>query len=206
MLIANPKVLKPGESYTFHDYFKMRFSVKSILADLGCEFIKQDLNLPMSPWDISNLQKRIAKYWPFVLLDSEDARKQILIGPLLLELVGELQTPMEIKFSIEINQYLKGALDYYLNADKKNVIVIEAKNADMSKGFTQMAIELIGLQHWLSTSEQEFSHPIYGAVTTGESWQFGKYENKTIYQDTNNYSVPNQLSDVAAILKDLLTQ
>ena len=39
---------------------------------------------------------------------------------------------------------LKGSLDYYLYSVGK-LLVIEAKNADLAKGFTQLAVELIAL-------------------------------------------------------------
>ncbi|KYC40212.1 hypothetical protein WA1_27125 [Scytonema hofmannii PCC 7110] len=42
----------------------------------------------------------------------------------------------------------------------------------MTKGFTQLAVELIALDRWI---ESEISI-LYGAVSTGEIWRFGFYD------------------------------
>jgi hypothetical protein len=206
MLVTNPLILKSDASYTFHDYFKMKFAAKDILADLGCQLIRGTMDLPRSPWDVKPLQEDMVRYIPMISLDSEDARKQALISPLLLKLVLLLNIPMEIQYPIAVNQWLKGSLDYFLSNNEHNMIVIEAKNADMSRGFVQMAVELIALQLWLSR-DREFDRPLFGAVTTGDAWQFGQYHpgDRTILQDVNLYTVPHQLTDVAAILKGILS-
>lgn len=49
------------------------------------------------------------------------------------------------------------------------LLVIEAKNADLAKGFTQLAVELIALDKW-TDNEQPI---LQGAVSTGDIWQFG---------------------------------
>jgi hypothetical protein len=43
-----------------------------------------------------------------------------------------------------VNEFLRGNLDYYLQG-AHNIVVIEAKQADLTKGFTQLAVELIAL-------------------------------------------------------------
>jgi len=58
-------------------------------------------------------------------------------------------------------------LDYLLRS-QKNLLVIEAKNDDLTRGFTQLAVELIAL------AEVEENNILYGAVTIGDVWRFGK--------------------------------
>lgn len=203
MLVEHPRILKPEESYTFHDYFKLNFDAGDILSDLGCQLIKAKLDLPHAPWDVEPLKAQMREYLDFVTVDSEDARKQTLISPLLLKLVGVLKAHLKIEYTIRVNQYLKGTLDYYLN-NGRNLLVVEAKNADLSRGFVQMAVELIALNLWLRDSRQ----PLVGAVTTGEIWQFGRYDptTATITQDTQLYLLLDHLTELAAILKGVLTQ
>lgn len=53
--------------------------------------------------------------------------------------------------------------------------MIEAKNEDLQRGFTQLAVELIALEQW-TPSQQPVLH---GAVSTGVIWQFGTLERQT---------------------------
>ncbi|MDB9535014.1 hypothetical protein PN451_03980 [Dolichospermum planctonicum CS-1226] len=41
-----------------------------------------------------------------------------------------------------MNNWLKGNLDYLLRS-RESLLVIEAKNNDLARGFTQLAVELI---------------------------------------------------------------
>jgi hypothetical protein len=89
------------------------------------------------------------------------------------------------------------ALDYYLYADHK-LLVVEAKNADLARGFTQLAVELIALNEW-SDSDTPI---LQGAVSTGDVWQFGllNRQDKQITQDLNLYRVPADLEELLRIL------
>jgi hypothetical protein len=87
--------------------------------------------------------------------------------------------------------------DYYLQS-QHNVLVVEAKQADITRGFTQLAAELIALDSWVESDE-----PIlYGAVTTGDIWQFGSFhrEKRVVTQDLMLYRVPTDLEVLMQIL------
>ena len=85
-----------------------------------------------------------------------------------------------------------------------SLLVIEAKNADLTKGFTQLAVELIALDRWV-----EHDAPfLFGAVSIGDIWQFGILDRKarTVTQDLNLYRVPADLEPLLRILVGILTQ
>jgi hypothetical protein len=100
-----------------------------------------------------------------------------------------------------VSEQLKGTLDYYLHT-QTNLLIIEAKNADLARGFTQLAVELIALEQWTDGQQPR----LYGAVSTGDIWQFGVLhrELQTIEQDLNLYRVPADLEDLFRILVALL--
>jgi hypothetical protein len=50
------------------------------------------------------------------------------------------------------------------------MLVIEANQSDLTRGFTQLAAELAALE-LRSTTQGEI---LYGAVTTGDLWRFGQ--------------------------------
>jgi len=58
---------------------------------------------------------------------------------------------------------------------------VKAKNVDLVRGFTLLAVKLIALDEW-SSSEQP---TLQGAVSTGDIWQFGllNREQRQITQD-----------------------
>jgi len=88
-------------------------------------------------------------------------------------------------------------LDYYLAA-KYGVAIIEAKQSDLSRGFSQLAVELIALDQWTDSPQPE----LLGAVTTGNIWQFGilQRSQKHIQQILNLYRVTEDIESVIRIL------
>jgi hypothetical protein len=94
---------------------------------------------------------------------------------------------------------LKGNLDYFLKHNP-GLLVVEAKNDDLTREFTQLAVELIAI------SEVEEGDIFYGCVTIGDAWRFGRLEktNKLILQDITLYRIPDDLEDVMRILVGIL--
>jgi hypothetical protein len=201
-----PPILKPDETYTFRRYFELRFAPADILQELGVSLTRGTIDCPVSNNQISrlfNLKERLEEAIQRVSLTSEAARREVLIAPILLEVAHITESKINIEYPIEINQFLRGDLDYYLQSQHQ-VLVVEAKHADLTRGFTQLAVELIALDQWIEGDE-----PIlYGAVTTGEIWQFGSFqrENKLITQDLILYRVPTDLEILMQILVGILTQ
>ncbi|WP_292774497.1 hypothetical protein [Nostoc sp. NMS9] len=151
---------------------------------------------------IAELHRVIERNLRRVKLLSEDARKQAIIAPILLEVCEIAQTQLNIEYPINISDQLKDSLDYYIDKGK-GLLVIEAKQADLSRGFTQLAVELIALAQWIN-SELPL---IYGAVTTGEDWRFAIYnrQEKQITEDLKLYRVPEELTELTHILVGILS-
>jgi hypothetical protein len=202
-LIETPRILNSKASYTFADYFSLNYDAADILADLGCRFIKSPLEFEPLPLDTSFLEAEIQDHLALVMLDSEDARKQALISPLILYIVRYTRAMLKIEYSVNPSPYLRGKIDYFIR-NGHHLIIVEAKNADISRGFVQMAVQLLALHFWLPEAPAQ----LIGAVTTGDSWLFGKFSasDRTIVQDTQIYAVPSQLNQLAAILHGLLRQ
>jgi hypothetical protein len=202
-----PPILKPDESYTFRRYFELRFAPADILRELGASLTRAAINLPVAsvgeltrlPDLLMRLEEAIAR----VSLTSEAARREVLIAPILLEVAHITEATINIEYLIEVDQYLKGDLDYYLQS-QHNILVVEAKQADLTRGFTQLAVELIALDRWAESDDPIF----YGAVTTGDIWQFGSFHRQArqITQDLMLYRVPTDLEVLMQILVRILTQ
>jgi hypothetical protein len=105
-----------------------------------------------------------------------------------------------VEYSIVVSEHLRGTVDYYIA--NHNLLVIEAKQADLVRGFTQLSVELIALDQWTKST----SPILYGAVSTGEDWRFAAFNRatKVIIQDPQRFLVPENLEELVEILVGIL--
>lgn len=82
-------IIQPNQSYTFSDYFKLNYD-KDILAYFSFSFQMQSLALPKSGKQLERLEdlkQRLQESLPYVSLNSEVARRDFLIAPVLMEVM-----------------------------------------------------------------------------------------------------------------------
>ena len=200
--MAKIKILQDNRSYTFRSYFELPYEADDILSEFDYTLIKSHLSLPQTPNPLNKLpelKQRIEDILPFISLSNETARRETLVSPILLEVIRYCHCQMRIEYPLNINNRLKGNLDYLLIL-KNNFLVIEAKNDDLTRGFTQLAVELIAL------SQIQEKSILYGAVTIGNIWQFGKLDSseKQINQDINLFKIPGDLDSLFAVIMGIL--
>jgi hypothetical protein len=198
-------IIQPDQSYSFADYFKLNFASQDILAYFGVTLQRQSLQFPRydHPLDrLIDLKARIEESLPRLSLTSEIARREFLIAPVLTDLLHYTQATLNIEYPVAVSNQLKGSLDYLLQNDQ-TFLVVEAKNEDLERGFVQLAIEMIAIDQWIE-SDQPI---IYGAISTGNIWQFGQFDRQTLVvtQDLNLFRVPADLDDLLRILVKILS-
>jgi hypothetical protein len=197
-------IIQPEQSYTFSDYFKLNFAPQDILAYFGVSLQRQSLKLPQYSGKLdrfTELKSRIEESLPRLSLTSEMARREFLIAPVLTDILHYTQATLNVEYPVNVSNQLKGYLDYLLQ-NQQTFLVVEAKNEDLERGFVQLAIELIALDQWIESDQ-----PIlYGAISTGNIWQFGRFDRQTraITQDLDLYRVPADLHDLLRILVNIL--
>lgn len=112
---------------------------------------------------------------------SESSRCENIIYPILREVYKDFIDKYTLwsHKSITYDAKLNGTPDYLFSTKSELgktvlgfpiVIVVEAKKNDFSEGWGQCLAELIAVQK-LNKAEEI---PVYGIVTDGELWQFGK--------------------------------
>jgi len=189
------RVLDPVESYTFSRYFELPFPIQEIVADLGYRYQRKQLILPTDSGiqtRLASLSQVITRNLKWVRPVAEITRRETLVFPILAEVCDYLEVSLEGEYTLSFNQWLRGNLDYYIQGhDHHKLLVIEAKQADLSKGFTQLTSELIAIAY----RQPEVQTPFYGAVTTGEIWKFGQLdpENQMVTEDLTLYTIPEKL-------------
>jgi hypothetical protein len=202
--MARPPILQQDQSYTFRQYFELPFEPDDILAELGYTLDRLELDLAQFSGPLDRLeesQRRIRENLRYASLTSEQARRELLVAPIITDLCHYTHSQLRIEYPLVVNDWLKGNLDYFVRA-KNTLLVVEAKNDDLARGFTQLAAELIAVDQW-SDQEQLI---LYGAVTTGDIWRFGQLRRaeKCIVQDINLYRVPTDFESLIRILVAIL--
>ncbi|MEQ8970469.1 MAG: hypothetical protein RIE73_08745 [Coleofasciculus sp. C1-SOL-03] len=200
--MSKTRILQEGQSYTFRSYFEMPYEAEEILAEFDYTLVRSRLVLPASdrPFQgLPELKQRLEDALLIVSLSSEAARREALVFPVLLEVARFCQCQIRIEYPLSVNNWLKGNLDYLLRREN-SFLVVEAKNDDLSRGFTQLAVELIAL------AQAEEKEVLYGAVTIGNVWNFGKLDANQlkISQDITLYRVPDDIEQLIHILMEIV--
>lgn len=196
--MSRAAILDPAESYTFSKYAELSFDTADILAEFGVTLSNTSLQLPQQlPIDPEPLRTELQENLALVDPSSEIARREALIFPILKTVCKFIQAPLKIEYSVRVSPWLRGSFDYFIPTPQ-SLLVIEAKNADLAKGFTQLAVELIALDQWTDST----TPVLYGTVTTGDTWKFGLFhrQTKTVEKDINTYAVPSDLNWVLSVL------
>ena len=201
--MTKPKILQEGVSYTFRSYFELPNDTDEVLAEFGYKFERQRLQLPKTTREIDHLlelQQQLEETIPYVTLSSETAKREILIAPVLTRVAVICRCLLRIEYPLKVSEQLQGNLDYFIHSGR-GLIVIEAKRDDLTRGFTQLAVELIAL-----AMLEESPEVLYGVVTIGELWVFGKLERSThtIARDIGSYTLPDDLAELVRILVGIL--
>jgi hypothetical protein len=198
--------LKNG-NYTFSDYFKMNISSQNLAKVFGYRFEMDRVDFREIELDdklidfINNFHKNFNKVKKRINLNSEMAKREFLIAPIIYELVKNIELSVDIEANTYYDKTLKGSIDYVLSNNSNIFIAIEAKNSDIERGVLQLISELIAIDKIL----EEESDFIYGAVTIGFTWCFVMLnrKKKTITQHIDYISI-KELKQIIEILVGIL--
>lgn len=204
--MGHPPILDRTQSYTFSKYFELTADPEEIFAELGYTLTTQLLSLPTASHGlefVEALENRLLQTLELVDLSSEMARRETLIAPILLEVCTQAKQKLKIEYVVNVNELLRGSFDYFIPS-RQNLLVIEAKQADLARGFVQLGAELIALDQWTTAD----SPVLYGAITTGDAWKFGRLDRtaRSLLRDIRLYTVPSDLTQLVAILLGIIQE
>ncbi len=197
------------KSYTFRNYFDMGIDADQLAIEFGYGFDRRSLALPYLMGEIDwlvDLEMRVRRILAHVNLGNEQNRREALIAPLVADVVVYSDAQWRTEFSVKATEQLQGNLDFYLatshDNQTQNVVIVEAKHADMTRGLTQLMAELMAIDQWTDSPQKR----IIGAVTTGNYWQFACLDRAEhqVVQGLENYRVPEDIEAVVRILMQAL--
>ncbi len=137
---------------------------------------------------------------PYVTLNSEAAKRAIFVAPVLTRVAVTCRSMLRIEYPLKVSHQLQGTLDYLIRS-KGSLVVVEAKRDDLTRGCTQLAVEMIAL-----SMLEDAPETLYGVVTMGDVWVFGHLalQTRLITRDIGAYRWPDDLEDLAGILVGIL--
>ncbi|MEG3984308.1 hypothetical protein QUA08_26455 [Microcoleus sp. T3B2] len=134
-------------------------------------------------------------------MNTEKARSELIIAPILLELRRQLQDKISLfsgtEFNIAPELGLNGICDFLISKDPELLFIrspvvalVEAKKENINSGLGQCVAEMVAAKLF---NEQEGNNigTIYGVVTSGNIWKFLKLEAQVISIDAVEYYLQN---------------
>ncbi len=142
--------------------------------------------------------------WQQVHIDtsSEAARRELLIGLLLREAYRPYANRLAlwVEHDLRADATLSGTPDYRVSAlsplgvtvfTKPVLVVIEARRDDFVLGWGQCLATLVAAQQCNEDTQMD----VFGIVTNGRSWEFGRLREDTFTQVEN----PVSLAEIGAL-------
>lgn len=206
--MMSKSIFTQDKRYSFSDYFNMSNPAEEIIAELGYrldfEAIHFSLAKDINQNTVDKLKNFYYKLLPKITVNSEIAKREFMIAPLLHEVILDIDAKLNIEYPIDINDKLNGVIDYLIRSQQE-LIVIEAKKGDLDRGFNQLAAELIALDAYEDNDTPEI---LYGAITIGEVWRFCilKRQEKIIIKDINLFRFPQDTKEILAVLFGILAK
>jgi hypothetical protein len=130
---------------------------------------------------------------------SEKARSEFIVAPILLACQELLQDTFTIYSGTTLEgdpeRGLTGECDFILARtpplpilQAPVMVIVEAKKQDIEEGLGQCAAQMLGAQAF-NRRHQTPINPLYGCLTTGETWQFLQLDGSQLLIDTNRYFI-----------------
>jgi hypothetical protein len=193
----------PYSSFTFKKA-KKKFGLTEISTTLFSDVVE----IQMSDWLKTTLA--ITLKMP---LKSEKSRSEGIVAPILFELKEHNSDKITLfsgeNLDVDNQMGLNGECDFILTKNPKSTTIdapifclVEAKQNIIEKNLGQCVAQMVGAFQFNQTEETPIEN-IFGAVTTGEIWQFLKLNNNTIYTDINRYFIDNP-SKLLGILQSIV--
>lgn len=156
-------------------------SIESVTPSSRLQAILEDL-----PWALA--------------VDTEKARSEVIINPMLLEVRRIFNQQISVfsgeEFNIDASIGLNGVCDFLvcrspeqLTVEAPAIVIVEAKKSDIKSGLGQCIAEMVAAQRFNEVRGQPLT-AVYGTVSSGTQWRFLKLEGQIVTIDLTDYSLP----------------
>jgi hypothetical protein len=176
------------------------FTLDSLRQICGIDNSKTSLGLAKQQVQPSSLLVQILERNESLPINSEKARSELLITPVLIEWL--FQNPNTLQyfsgntFDVDAQKALKGRCDFLftkhfsIDIVAPVVAMFEAKDDNVDNWYGQCGAEMVAARIFNEQKNEPY-HIIYGAVTDGYEWVFLKLEENMLYIDRDRYYLRN---------------
>jgi hypothetical protein len=141
-------------------------------------------------------------------MNTEKARSEMIIAPILMEVVHLAKGPVSlfsgISFDVDKDQGLNGACDFLVTRSPERffvshpvIAIVEAKKEDIAGGIGQCVAAMVAAR--IFNEREGNPSQVYGAVTTGSIWRFLKLDGTQVFIDRPEYYL-DQVGKIMGIL------
>ena len=173
--------------------FEQRFNIRQTRAELFAQPIQAVQPSALLTETISSAER--------MPLFSEKAKSEMLIAPILLEILRQNEFRFTIfsgfSFDIDPSTGLNGLCDFLLSTEPDSIeikapvfCIVEAKNRTIEEGIGQCAAEMYAARLFNAASEKP-TPVVYGTVTNAYDWVFLRLEKQTLTVDRDRYYLGN---------------
>ena len=128
------------------------------------------------------------------VFSSEGSRAELIIAPILMDIYQKYAATFSfwVQKPMSADPVLSGVPDYMFGTksplgktvlESPLVLIVEAKKNDFEQGWGQCLAELVAAQ----IINQNTTKPVYGIVTDGLIWRFGRLTTDVFTQDMGIY-------------------
>ena len=180
-----------------------QFTIDKVKQDFGLKIVEGVCFFPNSLEIITPTHRLqgILEDLPWAIaVDTEIARSEVIINPVLLEVRRILNQEISVfsgeELNVDTSVGLNGVCDFLISRSPEQltveapaIVIVEAKKSDLKSGIGQCISEMVAAQRF-NEVKGKFINTIYGCVTSGTQWRFMKLEAQTVTIDFMDYSLP----------------
>ena len=180
-----------------------QFTLSKVKEDFQLTIIEGTRFLPdaIAPITPSPKLMAILEDLPWAIaVDTEKARSEVIINPVLLEVRRILNSSISVfsgeEFNVDATVGLNGVCDFLLSRSPEQlileapaIVIVEAKKSDIKSGIGQCIALAIAAQRFNLSKNQPIP-TIYGCITSGTQWRFLKLEEQRLTIDLTDYPLP----------------
>jgi len=190
-----------------------KFTLQELRKKFGLEIVKKQLFETVISLEISDWLKQTLQIGSHVSLLSEKAKSELIVSPILLELLSQNNYQISIfsgvTFNVDENLGLIGECDFIISSkpnaydvESPIIAMVEAKDDDINLGIPQCIAQMLAAnQH--NINEGKTIDTIFGCVTTGSDWQFLKLNNNIVYINNGLYYI-NQINNLLGFWQNII--
>lgn len=187
-------VLVPYSQFTTITKVKEAFNLSTVE---GVRFLPVSIDpIPSSP----KLQAILEDLPWAVAVDTEKARSEVIVNPVLLEVRSLLDRQISVfsgeEFNVDAVTGLSGVCDFLISRSPEQlaieapaIVIVEAKKSDLKSGIGQCIAEMVAAQKFNEAKGQPLLS-IYGIISSGTQWRFFRLQNTTVTIDLMDYPLP----------------